>query len=189
MIFRGEFIVIPKEVRQEMLMTVHKCHLGIQKCRSRACMALFWQGMNADIEQTVANCGTCQMHRTTNTKEMLVNHPIPNLPWEMEASDLFTFDGRDYVLVIDYYRNYPEVEHLPDTQLGTVINTIKGILACNGKCLKFVSDNGPQYTSSMFTKFASEWGFEHITSSPTYPQSNGLAERTVQTIKQLMKRA
>ena len=105
-------------------------------------MALFWPGMNADIEQTVANCGTCQMHRTANTKETLVNHPIPNLPWEMVASDLFTLDGRDYVLVVDYYSNYPEVEHLPDTRSGTVINKLKAILARHGKCLKFVSDNG-----------------------------------------------
>ena len=81
------------------------------------------------------------------------------------------------------------MEHLPDTQSETVINKIKGILAHHGKCLKFVSDNGPQYVSCKFTKFASEWGFDHVTSSPTYPQSNGLAERTVQTIKQLMKKA
>ena len=52
-----------------------------------------------------------------------------------------------------------------------------------------MSDNGPQYASCEFTKFAREWGFEHVTLSPTYPQSNGLAERTVQTIKQLMKKA
>ena len=52
-----------------------------------------------------------------------------------------------------------------------------------------MSDNGPQYASCEFTKFTSEWGFEHVTSSPTYPQSSGLAERTVQTIKQLMKKA
>ena len=171
MIFKGDFIVIPKEMRPEMLMRVHEGHLGIKKCRSLARMALFWPGMNADIEQTIANCGPCQMHCTANTKETLVNHPIPNLPWEMVASDLFTLDGRDYVLVIDYHSNYPEVEHSPDTRSGTVINKIKAILARHRKCLKFVSDDGPQYVSCEFTKFASKWGFEHVTSSPTYPQT------------------
>ena len=163
MIFKEDRIVIPKEMRREMLLRVHEGHLGIETCRSRARMALFWPGMNADIEKTVANCGTCKMHHTANTKETLVNDPILNLPWEMVASDLFTLDGRDYLLVVDYYSNYPEVEHLPDTRSGTVINKIKGILARHGKCLKFVSDNGPQYASSLFTKFASEWGLEHIT--------------------------
>ena len=67
MIFKGDRIVIPKEMRPEMLMRVHEGHLGIEKCRARACMTLLRPGMKADIEETVANCGNCQMHRTANT--------------------------------------------------------------------------------------------------------------------------
>ena len=35
------------------------------------------------------------------------------------------------------------------------------------------SDNGPQFDSAEFAKFAKEWKFEHVTSSPRYAQSNG----------------
>ena len=52
-----------------------------------------------------------------------------------------------------------------------------------------ISDNGPQYSSAEFSKFGQEWGFTHVTSSPKYPQSNGEAERTVQTIKILLTKA
>ena len=49
------------------------------------------------------------------------------------------------------------------------------------------SDNGPQYSSSSFKMFAKDRRFQHITSSPEYPRSNGLAEKTIQTVKCLLE--
>lgn len=46
-----------------------------------------------------------------------------------------------------------------------------------------MSDNGPQYSSQEFAIFAKEYEFIHATSSPRYPQSNGLAEKSVQIVK------
>ena len=50
-----------------------------------------------------------------------------------------------------------------------------------------MSDNGPQFTSNDMKAFASSYGFELITSSPRYPQSNGLVECTIKTVKMLLK--
>ena len=52
-----------------------------------------------------------------------------------------------------------------------------------------VSDSGPCYTSKVFTNFMREYNVNHITSSPHYPQSNGLAERYVQLVKNLLHKA
>jgi len=52
-----------------------------------------------------------------------------------------------------------------------------------------VSDNGPQFSAQEFARFASEWDFSHVTSRPTYPQSNGLAEKAIHTAEQLLKKA
>ena len=54
--------------------------------------------------------------------------------------------------------------------------------------LKLMSDGGTQYSSSEFADFAQQWGFEHVTSSPYHPHSNGLAERTVQTVKNILSK-
>lgn len=66
---------------------------------------------------------------------------------------------------------------------------MKATFARHGVPCEVVSDNGPQFSSGEFASFAKEWGFLHITWSPHYPKSNGLAESHVKVVKNLMKKA
>ena len=126
-----------------MLSQIHKGHFGIEKCRSRASQALFWPGMNADIQHIVTNCNTCMSFQSASDKEPLVNYEIPTLPWQIIGTDLFSLYGRDCVVVVDYYSRYPEVERLYDARSSAVITKIKSILSRYGKCQKMINDNGP----------------------------------------------
>ena len=65
----------------------------------------------------------------------------------------------------------------------------KSVFARHGIPEKVISDNGPQFSSREFSQFACTYCFDHLTSSPYFPQSNGEAERAVRTIKQLLKKA
>ena len=60
------------------------------------------------------------------------------------------------------------------------------MFARHGMLVTLMSDNGPQFSSKEFKDFATTYCFQHITSSPHFPQSNGLAERTVRTVKKLL---
>ena len=51
-----------------------------------------------------------------------------------------------------------------------------------------MSDNGPQFSADLYASFAQKYGFEHVTSSPHYPQGNGRAERAVKMIKGLLRK-
>ena len=48
---------------------------------------------------------------------------------------------------------------------------------------------GPEFISHQFKLFSKVWDFKHQTISCHYHQSNGLAERSVQTVKRTLKKA
>ena len=50
-----------------------------------------------------------------------------------------------------------------------------------------ITDNGPQFDSKEMKEFSQSYEFQHITTSPYYPQANGLVERTVKTVKTLLE--
>ena len=52
-----------------------------------------------------------------------------------------------------------------------------------------ISDNGPCYAAEAFTTIMKQYGVNHITSSPHYPQANGLAEKFVKIVKNLFHKA
>ena len=86
--------------------------------------------------------------------------------------------GKDvYLLVVDYYSRYMEVQKLKSTTSASVIVTLQAIFS------HYVRDYGPQFDSQEMKVFAAKYNFMHTTSSPHYPQPNGLAERTVKTVK------
>ena len=91
-------------------------------------------------------------------------------------------------LVVDYYSRFIEITKLTSTTAASVISHLKSIFARHGIPEVVVSDNGPQYSSAAFEDFSKEYEFDHVTSSPKYPQANGEAERAVKTTKQLLEK-
>ena len=188
-IIKGERIVIPEDQRREILEQLHTGHFGMEKTKQRARDSVYWPGINADIERLVTDCPVCQHHQWTTVKEPMMNHPIPDLPYEHVAADLFECQGKHYLCVQDYYSRYFEVERLYSTRASFVIKKMKGIFTRHGLPIKVVTDNGPQFACTEFAEFAKEYKFTHITSSPHYPQSNGLAEKAVQTLKRIITKS
>lgn len=134
-------------------------------------------------------CETCQRHRAAPPREPLAPHAVPQLPWDTLAADIFELNKLQYLLVVDYYSKFVEVVYLPNMRSDTVIAKMKGMFSRFGIPRKLITDNAKQFVSSEFTEFVKKWEFKHVTSSPLYPRSNGLAERNVQTVKRLLKKA
>ena len=136
----------------------------------------------------VKNCPTCCKFQSQRAQP-LIPSTLPSLPWQKVAMDIFEWEKASYLLVIDYYSRYIEIARLSNLTSREVITHTKSIFARHGVPEKVISDNGPQFSSHEFSQFSDQYCFEHVTSSPHYPQSNGETERAVQTVKRLLKKA
>ena len=144
-LLKGLRIVIPDSMKGEMVEKVHEGHLGIEKCRRRARSAMYWVNMNRDIELAVKRCSICARYSNKQQKEPLLPHDKPNQPWVKVGTDLFTLQGKNYVAVVDYHSNYPEIASLANTSSNQVIVQLKGIFAQLGIPEIVMSDNRPQF--------------------------------------------
>ena len=127
----------------------------------------------------ITDCEVCQKEKP-NPVEPMIPSGTPPYPFHTVGTDLFEFKGNQYLLLVDYLSRYPEIPLLESATSESVIGHLKSIFPRYRIPVVVRSDNGPQFASK---------AFQHITSSPKYPQSNGEAERMVKTIKEMLKKA
>ena len=189
-LFKGNRCIVPASLRKQMLHKLHQAHMGVESCLRRARESIFWPGVNQQIKDFVQQCDSCQTFGPQQQKETLIPHQIVDKPWAKVGADLFSFKGKEFLITVDYHSNYWEIDCLnKDASSFNVINKLRAQFARYGVPRTVFTDNGPQFASTAFTEFATEWGFQHCTSSPEYPQSNGKAESAVKTAKSIMRRA
>ncbi|UYV60692.1 K02A2.6-like, partial [Cordylochernes scorpioides] len=144
------------------------------------------EGISQEIGELVRNCPNCIEERS-NPQQPLIVSDSPSRPWEKVGIDHFYLKGKYYLLIADYYSRFPELALLEDQTTHSTILHCKSIFARHGIPEEVRSDNGPQFGLE-FKKFAKEYGFHHITSSPRFPQSNGFIESMVKNIKNQLKK-
>lgn len=189
LVYKNQKVIIPKKMQKEILNKIHLGHQGINKCKMIANNSVYWFGINKHIEDLVANCEICIRNSRNNQKEPLKNHEIIEIPWYKVGMDLFQFKNDQYLILVDYYSKFIELINLKsDTTSRNIIYHLKQIFSRQGIPKILMSDNGPQFVAEEFKIFSKNWEFIHINSSPRYPQSNGQVERTIQTVKNVMKK-
>ena len=188
-VYKGERIVVPRGLRQCIIDKIHASHLGIQGCLRRAREAFYWPGMSKQIPEFISRCSICNSYKPAQQKEPLVSHEIPTRPWQSISADLFELNGADYLVTTDRYSNFFELDVLGSKTSKEIINKLKPHFARFGLPERLTTDNGPQFDCAKFQSFTRNFQFQHIKTSPRYPQSNGKAENSVKTAKAILKKA
>ena len=170
---------------------LHTAHMGYDSMVRRARDSIFWLGMPADTKQLVNNCSICQQTQPSNTGDTLLFHnersQVHNEPFAKVGVDIFEYDRKHYLVTVDYFSNFAEIDVLPSLTAKQVIITLKSHCAHYGISKCVVSDFETQFTSNEFRLFCGRWSISHYMSSPTHQQCNDKAEAHVKFFKHMLQ--
>ena len=182
-------MVVPPQVREEVMLELHEAHPGMARMKSLARQYVWWPGIDADLEQKVKTCKVCQS--TCNSLAPVPLHPWewPRQPWSRVHADYAgPFMGQMFLLLVDAHTKWMDIHIVPSATSQLTIEKMKKTFATLELPEMLVTDNGSVFTSSEFADFVKRNDIRHVTSSPYHPSSNGLAEHAVQTMKNGLKK-
>ena len=189
LVFKGDRVVIPLSLRKEIKQAIHSCHVGVESCLRRARECVYWPGMNGDIREYISQCEICSKYQKSQQKETLMSHEVCDRPWEKVGVDIFELNDQFYLVTVDYFSNFWEVDRLENLKASTTVRKLKAHFARYGTPSVLMSDCGTQFTSDLFQDFVRDWDIEHRTSSPKHSQSNGQAESAVKMAKSILRKS
>ena len=184
----GNRIIVPREVRPEMLQYIHEGHQGKERCLLRARNTVFWPKMTYNIQQLIEKCMICQEYGKSQPL-IGTTHELPPFPWHTLATELFYWKRMDFLIVADVFSKYIIVRKLPNSTSAAVCIELSMIVTELGLPHIIRGDNGPCYNSKEFQQFLQCYSITHQTSNPNHPRSNGFVERMVGVAKKLMDKA
>ena len=173
-IFKGDRVLIPLSLQSDIKCAIHSLHIGIDGCLQHATECVFWPDMSSKIHEYISICETCCKFMT-EPKETLMIHNILDRPWQKVGIDLFESETTEYLITVDYFSNFWEIDQLEDTTTFTIIHKLKVHFARYEIPCQVISDAEPQFTSSAFRHFSEKWDFKHFMANPKNKQANGKA--------------
>ena len=145
--------------------------------------------MHKQIRDLVKSCIACQRSKTTrHVKSPIHPIPMPSSRFDSIHADICgpfpPSQGNCYLLVcVDRFTRWVEAYPMSDQSTESVITAFGKHLQTFGTCSSLHTDSGCQFTSLTFKEYCKFLGVQHHLSNIRYPQSNGLCERYIKTIK------
>lgn len=189
-------LCVPKTLRKTVLEENHDAphagHMGIAKTIARISLRYYWPGMFRDIAKYVRSCVTCQRYKPLQQQPAGKMQPSVNRhPWETVSTDLVgplprSAKGNNFIVVFqDRFTKWIQCRAIRSATARNVTRALhEEVITRFGCPRRVISDNGTQYTSSLFRSLLEEFGIEHRYTPPYTPQANPVerANRTLKTM-------
>ncbi|UYV74425.1 K02A2.6-like, partial [Cordylochernes scorpioides] len=179
----GMRVVIPPSLRIKMLNCLHETHSGMNKLKAVARSHFWWPNLDTQIEFLVNKCRSCQQSQDGPNKGKWQPWKWSTRPWQRIHIDFANKENINLLIVVDSHSKWIEAIPMRETTTRKTIEQLRRLFSSYGLPEELVSDNGPQFTGSEMKGFLEGNGIKQTLIPAYHPQSNGLAERAVRTIK------
>ena len=195
--------VVPERLILKVLYLCHDSaisgHFGILKTQEKVANQFWWYGVADDVLNYVRSCELCQRRNHKNRKEGLLQAQIFNIPEEeiqpmsiivMDQIEIPSLKSNNYsriIIAVDVTTRYLFLKPVKSLNSREVIDLLERIQE-DGKIRKIVTDQAPYFTGNLIKQFCQENDIRLCHGVPYYPQTQGLAERCVGTVKRTISK-
>jgi transposase InsO family protein len=199
----GERMCIPDEplARTTLLQEAHDSalagHPGSDKTYTRLASIAYWPNMRRHVEKYVKSCHTCRVSKIQTNKPngLLQSLPVPSRPWSHIAMDLVvhlpkTKHQKDAIAV--FVDRFSKAAHFVACHTSMSAQDLadlffKNVVRYHGLPVSIVSDRDPRFCSQFWTQLFARLGTRLDMSTAYHQQTDGQAERTIQTLEQYLR--
>src|SRR5215469_487985 len=196
----GEFYEIPLVSYPQMvglLLILHFrwAHIGKRKLLNLAQDCFFHPETIRVASEITRTCIHCQKSKVGCgvSKPPIIKVNVSE-PFEMLAIDCVSYPrssrGNVALLVaVDHKSKFLYATPLRKKTSQSISNAMTDVILpmCVKKPSRVLSDNGPEFRGESFTDMLAGHGIKHVTITSYVSQANGLVERTIKTITQLIR--
>ena len=192
LIMKGSEIIVPKSLRSRMLDNLHITHSSDSQMILQAKNKIAWPNIKEEIRRHYKSCQECLEFRRSkaqqNTEISYENVFERFEPGQFIQCDYAEYGGQDYHLIADEISGFFRVTKCKSKSTKEAIRSIREWASVFSKPYRCKVDNGPSYREE-FAQECKSLGIDVIHSSCYNSESQGLIERKVQVLKNLLKKS
>ncbi|MBW0558037.1 hypothetical protein O181_097752, partial [Austropuccinia psidii MF-1] len=164
-------------------LVLNKCHVSLfsghlseDRTREKVKTCIWWPMWQKDVSEYCKACERCQKANKSTGKRLgnMMKFKEPRRPWE--------------IVHMDWISKTPIFLpcHKEDTAMDTALLIWNRLVSWTGIFTNIISDRDPKFTSALWTNLHQLFGTKLSFSTAYHPQTDGLAERMIQTSEDMV---
>jgi transposase InsO family protein len=196
---RRNRVVVPEALVPDIFRENHDSplggHQGIKRTLRRLHRSYYWQGMDEDVKERIRNCITCANVKSPRRTfyEPHGTDVVLEKPFQRIALDTFgplplSNSGNKYIFVAqDMFCRYAFAKATAANNTDSLAAFLQEVILTTSSVPESIlSDNGAPYSSTLTRILCLKLGINQNFSPAYHPESNGLVERFMSTIKNMI---